>query len=113
MHIIPVSDDGVKLDNGLLFGLGEFTVLEIRAEVVGPAEPATLAAPLKAGVFGNESPITRAVLSYVGRELVVFFRSPLPSLHVVLLAAWNPPHFSLASFVKCLQLNFSFDLIWG
>ena len=82
----------MKLDDGLLFRVGEFPELEVRAEVVGPPEPAALPTSLKAGVLGNEAPVTGAMLCNVGRELVIFFRCPLTSLHIILLTAWNPPH---------------------
>ena len=74
-------------------------MLEVRPEVVGPSEPEALPTPLKTGVFGNETPVTGAVLCDVGRELVVFFRCPLPSLHAILLTAWNPPHVSSSFFL--------------
>lgn len=44
---LPVADDGVELDDGLLFVLGELAVLEVRPEVVRPSQPATLPTPLE------------------------------------------------------------------
>jgi hypothetical protein len=46
-HRPPVADDGVQLDDGLLLGVRELAVLEVGPQVVGPPEPAALAAPLQ------------------------------------------------------------------
>lgn len=67
-------------------------MLEIRTEIISPAEAATLATSLETSILGDEAPVAGAVLGNVGGELVVFFRSPLSSLDVVLLTAGNPTH---------------------
>jgi hypothetical protein len=41
----PVSEERVQLDDGLLLLERELAPLDVRAQVVGPAEPAALAAP--------------------------------------------------------------------
>lgn len=43
-------------------------------------------------MFGYKTPVASAMLSNVGRELVVFLRRPLTPFDVVFLAAWNSSH---------------------
>ena len=47
MLIIPVAEYCMELDDAVLLLLGECTSLEIRAEVVYPAQAAALATPLE------------------------------------------------------------------
>jgi hypothetical protein len=42
-----VADDGVELENGIVLLGGERPALDVRAQVVGPPEPAALAAPVQ------------------------------------------------------------------
>ena len=42
-----VADDGVELDDGLLLLRREGPALDVRPEVVGPPQPAALAAPVQ------------------------------------------------------------------
>ena len=42
-----VADDGVELDDGLLLLGAEGPALDVRPEVVGPPQPAALAAPVQ------------------------------------------------------------------
>jgi len=46
---VPVAELGVEVDDDLLLGVGEEAALEVRAEVVGPAQAAALAAAQQAG----------------------------------------------------------------
>ena len=45
--VLLVADDGVELDDGLLLLRGEGPALDVRPEVVGPPQPAALAAPVQ------------------------------------------------------------------
>ena len=126
--ILPVSHDGMELDDGLLLGLRELSVLEVRAKVVRPPQPAALPTSLQpcefssanitsrdqqhfhhstyntTSVLGDESPISCAMLGDVRGELVVFFQRPLAPLHVLPLTTWNPTHL-LSYRLGCTSSN--------
>lgn len=58
-------------------------------------------------ILGDKAPVASAMLGNVGRELVVFFRSPLSSLNIFLLTAWNSTHFSFPFLIPfCLYFLF-------
>ena len=42
---VPVAEEGLEVDDELLLLLGEVAALDARPEVVGPPQPAALAAP--------------------------------------------------------------------
>jgi len=42
---VPVAEESLEVDDELLLLVGEVAALDARAEVVGPPEPAALAAP--------------------------------------------------------------------
>lgn len=87
-HASPfVSELGVKLDDDLLFFLRESTFLEIGAEMVGPSESATFAAPGQPRIPLYRVPIPLAVLLHVLYQNRVFRRRPRPFLHVLFLLA--------------------------
>jgi hypothetical protein len=116
---LPVADDGVELDDGLLLLGGEWPPLDVRPEVVGPPQPAALAAPAQTCMqtvqnvmraiyaeqggrkpkkrqtceLGEHAPAPVAVgLDVVDEELVLLRRPRAllePLIHV---AARRPPH---------------------
>ena len=92
-HARPlVAELRVELgDEDLLVG-GEGALLEVGAEVVGPAEAAALAAAHEAGVDGHGAPVAGAVLLDVGHQDDVLLRRPWPLLDAHLVAARRPPH---------------------
>lgn len=49
----PVANNRVELNDGLLFGVGELAVLEIRAKIVSPAKPAAFPTSLETFNEGN------------------------------------------------------------
>ena len=44
---VLVAKDGVELEDGLLFLLGELPSLDVWPQVVGPSQPAALATPVE------------------------------------------------------------------
>lgn len=82
----------MEFDDELVFLLGEIAAFEVGAEVVNPAEAATLAASEEAGGLGEGAPAALAVSSDVGNEAVVFFLGPGSLVGVSLLAARRPSH---------------------
>ena len=88
----PVAELGVEVDNDQLLGVGEEAALEVRAEVVGPAQAAALAAAQQAGQLRHRAPAAMAVAQDEADELPVLLRRPRPPLHPQLVAARLPPH---------------------
>ena len=83
----PVAELAVEADDeGLLVG-GEVAALDVRAEVVGPAETAALAAAVEAGELGQAAPAAVPVLIYVVDEQLVLLRRPRAFLHPRVLVA--------------------------
>lgn len=76
-HASPfVAVLSVELKNEPLLLGGEGTLLEIGSEVVGPAEPAALAAAGEPGVPLHRIPVPFPVLPHVLRENRVLHRRP-------------------------------------
>jgi hypothetical protein len=46
-RLLPVADDGVELEDRVVLLGGEVPALDVRAQVVGPPQPAALAAPVQ------------------------------------------------------------------
>jgi len=87
----------VEFDDELIFFFGEIAALEIRAEVVDPAETAALAAAEKAGSFGERAPAAFAVSSNISYEAIVFFFGPCTFVCVCFLTTRGPSHASSSS----------------
>ena len=77
-------------DEGLLVG-GEVAALDVRAEVVDPAEAAALAAAEQPGLPRQRAPVGVAVLPDVGRQPLVLLGAPRAPPQPLLLAARCPP----------------------
>jgi len=82
----------VELDDELVLVLGEIAALEIRPEVVDPAEAAALAASQQAGSLGEGPPAAFAVKADVSDEALVFFLGPRAFVGVGLFTARRPSH---------------------
>jgi hypothetical protein len=119
----------VELDDGLLLLQAELAPLDVRPEVVGPPEPAALAAPLqpcrkkgpcrmaseeawlisqrrkeqRTGLGGQRAPAAVAVLVNVGEQVLVLLRRPRPPLQSVLVAARRSPHPHLPAIIEQQQ----------
>ena len=91
-HDVPVAELGVEVDDDLLLGVREEPALEVRAEVVGPAQAAALAAAQQARELGHRAPAAMAVGQDEVDELAVLLRRPRPPLHPQLVAARLPTH---------------------
>ena len=89
---VPVAELGVEVDDDLLLGVGEEAALEVRAEVVHPAQPAALAAAEEARGLGQRAPAPLAVRLDVGDQALVLLLGPRALVRVRLLAARRPPH---------------------
>jgi hypothetical protein len=72
----PISEHGVEPDDELLLLRREGAALEVRAEVVDPAEAAALAAALQAGVPGHVGPRPLPAPQHVRHQLLVLLRRP-------------------------------------
>jgi hypothetical protein len=84
----------VQLDDGVLLLLGEVAALDVRAQVVDPAEAAALAAAQQAGLLGEGAPVAVAEAQDVGDEDPVLLGGPRALVETHLLAARSPPHCS-------------------
>jgi hypothetical protein len=73
----------VEADDAVLLVGGEVAPLDVRAEVVDPAQ---------AGVLGQRAPVGVAVLLDVGRQPLVLLGAPRAPAQALLLAARRPPH---------------------
>lgn len=106
----------MEVENGLLFFWGEVASLDVWPQVVGPSEPAALAASIKSCKRGEHqtykavihkrkrerevptckfwecSPAAMAMLLNVLDQLLVFFRSPGTFLKAMLITAGRSPH---------------------
>jgi hypothetical protein len=82
----------VELDDELVVVAGEVAALEVRAEVVHPAEPAALAAAEESRGLGQRAPAPLAVRPDVGDQALVLLLGPGALVRVCLLAARRPPH---------------------
>lgn len=78
---VLVSNKSMEVDDGLLFFLGEVSPLDIRPEIVGPSEPATLSAPVQACKLGQSSPTPMPISFYVFHQLFILLRCPWPFLY--------------------------------
>jgi hypothetical protein len=75
-----VAVDGVEEEDGGLLGGREAVLAEVRAELVGPAKAAALAAAPKPRALCDFLPVSFAVLLHVLRQKLVFARAPRPLL---------------------------------
>jgi hypothetical protein len=88
----------VEVDDDALLARREVAAPDARAEVVGPAEAAALAAAHQPRARGHVAPLGGAVLVDVGDEDEVLLRHPWPLLHrrrrrrprSVARAPWRP-----------------------
>ena len=88
----PVAELAVEADDeGLLVG-GEVAALDVRAEVVDPAEAAALPAAEQARLPWQRAPVGVAVLLDVGHQALVLLGAPRAPPQALLLAARRPPH---------------------
>ena len=87
-----------ELNDQLILFSTEIAVLQIRAEVVDPAEAAALAAAVETGQLRQGLPVGVTVVGNEVDELLVFLSRPWPFLHLVVVlifsAAWWPRHLS-------------------
>jgi hypothetical protein len=107
-HDIPVAELAVEVDDDLLLGVREEAALEVRAEVVGPAQAAALAAAQQARELGHRAPAAMAVGQDEVDELAVLLRRPRPPLHPKLVAARLPPHPKLPKAVSIYSAELGF-----
>jgi hypothetical protein len=82
----------VQLDDEVVLVGGEVAALEVRAEVVDPAQAAALAAAQQARRPGQRAPAPFAVRADVGHQPLVLLLGPRAPVGVRLLAARRPPH---------------------
>ncbi|KAL6007937.1 hypothetical protein ACLOJK_033442 [Asimina triloba] len=82
----------MEVDNQLLLCISQEASFEIRPEVVGPPQPAALAAAKEAGELGNSSPAALAIGEDEVDELLVFLGGPWPLLHAQLVTAGLSAH---------------------
>jgi hypothetical protein len=119
-----VADDAVELEDGVVLLGGEGPALDVRAQVVGPPQPAALAAPVQpcpttrrlspncslnptshgrrklTGELGEQAPVAGPIgLDEVDEQLVLL-RRPRPLLHALAVAARRPPHHR-----RCVELE--------
>jgi hypothetical protein len=88
----PAAELLVEADDEVLLVGGEVAPLDVRAEVVDPAQAAALAAPEQAGLLGQRAPVGVAVLPDVGHKPLVLLGAPRAPAQALLLAARRPPH---------------------
>jgi hypothetical protein len=115
----------VELEDGAVLLGGEGSALDVRAQVVGPPQPAALAAPVQpcptkpltystrsderavgenmsranklTRELGEQAPVAGSVgLDEVDEQLVLL-RRPRPLFHALSVAARRPPHLSFTS----------------
>lgn len=92
-HASPfVAMAGLQLENEALLLGGEGALLEIRPEMVGPPQPAALAAPHQPGVLLHRVPVPLPVLLHVLLQHPVLRRGPRPLLHPLLPAGRRRLH---------------------
>lgn len=82
----------MKLDDEFIFLVGEVPALEVRPQVVYPAETATFATPEKASGFRKRAPAALAVRPDVSDQAIIFFLGPRAFVRMSFLAARRPPH---------------------
>ena len=82
----------MEFDDELVFFEGEIAALEVREEIVDPAETTALAATEKAGGFGERAPAAFTVSSNVRNEAMIFFFGPCTFVCVCFLTARGPSH---------------------
>lgn len=75
---ILVSKNGMEVDDHLLLFISEIASLDVRPQVVDPAEAATLATSVETGKHRERSPTAMAMSLYVLHQLPVFFWRPRP-----------------------------------
>jgi hypothetical protein len=90
----------VQADDELVLVVGEVAALEVRAEVVHPAQPAALAAAQQPRRLGQRAPAPLAVRPDVRHQPLVLLLGPRALVGVRLLAARRPPHGALPAARK-------------
>ena len=105
----------MEFDDELVFFEGEIAALEVRAEIVDPAETTALAATEKAGGFGERAPAAFTVSSNVRNEAMIFFFGPCTFVCVSFLTARGPSHTQLITHtiirvVLCCEIALFFLL---
>jgi hypothetical protein len=94
----------VEADDAVLLVGGEVAPLDVRAEVVDPAQAAALAAAEQTGVLGQRAPVGVAVLLDVGHQPLVLLGAPRAPAQALLLAARRPPHRSHRSCLAAREV---------
>jgi hypothetical protein len=89
---VPVTKLGMEVHNKLLLVCGEEATLEVRAEIVGPPQPAALATAQQPCQLRHCSPAAAAMCQDETDELLVLLCRPWPPLHLLLVTARLPPH---------------------
>jgi hypothetical protein len=88
-----VPQQRLEVDDEAVLLLGEPAAADARAEVVGPPQPAALAAPRKPRRDGDGAPVAGTVLLHVRHQHQVLLRRPGTLLHAVdLVAARRTAH---------------------
>jgi len=71
----------MKINDQLLFLIAKKPSLQIRAEIISPSKPTTLATPFKASKLRNSSPTALPTGEDEVNEFLVLLSSPRPFLH--------------------------------
>lgn len=82
----------MEINNQLFFSFSKEASLQVGPEIVGPTEPATLAAPAKSGELRHSSPATLAISENKVDELLVLLSCPWPFLYPKFVTTRLPSH---------------------
>lgn len=82
----------MEFDDHLVLLFGEVPALEVRPEVINPAETTALAAAEEPCGLGEGPPAAFAVGSNVSDQLIILLFGPCTFVGVSLLTTRRPPH---------------------
>lgn len=91
----------MEINDQLLFLFSEEAALQVRAEVVSPAEAAALATAAEAGELRDSAPAAVAIGEDERYELPIFLSRPWSFLHTQLITARLPAHDKPAILLQC------------
>jgi len=96
---IPVTKNGMQMEDEVLFLGWECTTFEVRSEVIDPTKTTTFATSLETSIPCNVTPTTLSICEHVPYQLLIFIRWPQPFPQLALITL-------LHSVLVCHQIRF-------
>jgi hypothetical protein len=109
---LPVSQKSLKMENHLLFMLGEISTLDPRSKIISPPQSTAFATSPQTCVSRHRSPVSRTMFLDVRNQDDIFLWCPWSFLHSNLVTAWWSSHLYLLYVNITLWLGEEWNGLW-